>query len=56
MDIEGNKILKKVRIVDWVILGTLITQKEGDIIKLVWEISQNKSLDVIAMKSPLRTK
>lgn len=51
-DKERNSILEKVRVVDRVILGTMMAQKEDDIIKLAQEISQNKPLDLISMKSP----
>lgn len=49
---ETNNILKKVKDVDRVILGTMVARKEDDIIQLVQEISEKKSVDIISMKSP----
>lgn len=51
-DEERKYILEKAKIVDRVILGTMVAQKEDNIIQLAQEISQNKPIDVISMKSP----
>jgi beta-N-acetylhexosaminidase len=51
-DEERKHILEKAKTVDRVILGTMVAQKEDNIIQLAQEISQNKPIDVISMKSP----
>ena len=49
---EKQNILEKSKKADRILLGTMVVKEDDDIISLVKELSKEKTVDLIAMKSP----